>query len=329
MMAAERLIRAAAGATGRALRGAAMRACLAAAAGALGLLAGCAGTAPQAAGGEPLFAVLGDAPYSQAQANLLDGLLDEIEAARPAFVVHVGDITSGQGPCGDDWLLARQRQFARLSAPFVMVFGDNEWTDCHRGGFDPLERLGRLRQIFHARDPALADFARQSADARFAEYREHVRWTAGQTLYVALNVPGSNNNLGRTPAMDAEHERRMSAVFEWLDEAFKFAELRRLSAVVLFMQANPGLDARIRLRPGSADGFAALRRVLVTQARWFEGPVILVHGDTHEFRVDRPLAGAASLVRIETDGWPQLGWLGIRVSPAQGEPASVQRHLLR
>ena len=57
--------------------------------------------------------------------------------------------------------------------------------------------------------------------------------------------------------------------------------------------------------------------------------MILVHGDTHEFRVDRPLAGAASLLRIETDGWPQLGWLGIRVSPAQGEPASVQRHLLR
>ena len=296
-------------------------------------LAACAHSSGPAAG-TPFFVALGDAPYSRAQVQVLDDTIAEINAARPAFVVHVGDITAGQGPCDDAWLQARARQFDRIEAPFVLLPGDNEWTDCHRGGFDPLERLAAWRRLFHAKDPALRDFSRQSADPRFAEYREHVRWTAGRTLFVGLNVPGSNNNLGRTPAMDAEHAQRMFAVFDWLDEAFKLAESRQMQAVVLFMQANPGVDDRARPRAGKEDGYAALRRVLVEQARWFGRTVVLVHGDTHSFRLDRPMPEAPNLQRIETDGWPHTGWLRIGLPDAAGAPGvhdtvHVQRHLQR
>lgn len=301
------------------------------------LLAACAtppagSPAPSASDGAR-FAALGDVPYSQAQANRLGDMLAEINAAAPAFAIHLGDITSGQGPCSDEWLQARARQFETLSTPFVLVPGDNEWTDCHRSGYDPLERLNALRNLFHAHDPRLPAFARQSADARFTEYREHVRWVAGRALFVTLNVPGSNNNLGRTQQMDAEHARRMFAVFDWLDEAFALAESRHLDAVVVLMHANPGLDERARPRPGVEDGYAALRRVLVEQARWFARPVILMHGDTHGFRRDHPLPEAPNLLRIEADGWPALGWLHVSIPALQTDASSdavrVRRHLLR
>ena len=91
---------------------------------------------------------MGDVPYSYPQANLLDAMIDVMNAQQLAFVVHVGDITSGTGPCGDEWLDERRRQFARFRHPFVLLPGDNEWTDCHRGGFDPLERLAKWRSLF-------------------------------------------------------------------------------------------------------------------------------------------------------------------------------------
>ncbi|TAN54635.1 MAG: hypothetical protein EPN19_05085, partial [Betaproteobacteria bacterium] len=62
------------------------------------LLAACA--SPPRPQPEFSFALLGDVPYSHAQANLLDALVDQMNREPLAFVVHVGDITSGQGPCG-------------------------------------------------------------------------------------------------------------------------------------------------------------------------------------------------------------------------------------
>ena len=40
--------------------------------------------------------------------------------------------------------------FSLFESPLIYTPGDNEWTDCHRrsnGGYDPLERLGRLRDV--------------------------------------------------------------------------------------------------------------------------------------------------------------------------------------
>lgn len=236
------------------------------------------------------FALMGDVPYSQPQANLLDGMINRMNAEPLAFVVHVGDITSGQGPCGDDWLEARQRQFARFRPPFVLLPGDNEWTDCHRSGFDPLERLAKWRALF-CRDIPLEKFARQKG-----RYCENVRWEHEGAVFVGLNVPGSNNNLGEDPA---EHGERMQAVFAWLDEAEALA--RRRDGLVVLMQANPFLKPRL----GGANGYEAILERLRRLGRTMPGKVLLVHGDTHRFRDDEPLPG---LRRVEVYGWPYLRW---------------------
>jgi len=239
---------------------------------------------------------MGDVPYSQPQANLLEGMIDRINAEPLAFVVHVGDITSGRGPCGDDWLEARRDQFGRFRAPFVLLPGDNEWTDCHREGFDPLERLAKWRSLF------CSSFSAFPLERQKGKYCEHVRWEHDGVVFAGLNVPGSNNNLPRDPA---EHGERMQAVFAWLDEAEALARTR--GGLVVLMQANPFVSRRV-----GADGYEALRARLGRLAQALPGRVLLVHGDTHGYRDDEPLPG---LRRVEVYGWPQLRWLKARVTP--------------
>lgn len=260
-------------------------------------LQGCAATPPPVP--EFAFALMGDLPYSQAQANLLDGLIEQMNREPLAFAVHVGDITSGSGPCDDEWLEARQRQFGRIRHPFVLLPGDNEWTDCHRSGFEPLERLAQWRRLFCQPVARLA-LARQPGT-----YCENVRWEIDGIVFAGVNVPGSNNNLGRTPQMDAEHAERMRAVFAWLDEARALARSRK--GLVVLMQANPFLAPR-----SGADGFRALREWLRSAAQERVLNLLLVHGDTHRHRDDAPLPG---LRRVEVPGSPQLRWLRASVRP--------------
>lgn len=233
---------------------------------------------------------MGDVPYSQPQANLLDDLIERMNAEPLAFVVHVGDITSGRGPCDDEWMQARQKQFARFKAPFVLLPGDNDWTDCHRSGMDPRERLENWRALFCV-SVALEGFARQD------RYCENVRWIAGNRVFVGLNVQGSNNNLNQDPA---EMGERMPAVFAWLDEAAKLAQGR--DGLVVLMQANPFLKPRL----GGANGFDGILGKLRELGRTMPGRVLLVNGDTHSYKNDEPLPG---LRRVEVYGWPHMRWL--------------------
>jgi hypothetical protein len=47
--------------------------------------------------------------------------------------------------------------------------------------------------------------------------------------------------------------------------------------------------------------------------------VVLVHGDTHYFKVDKPLIDQANLVpnltRVETFGSPNVHWVRVDVAP--------------
>lgn len=282
-------------------------------------LAFCCAAAAQTAQ-RPPFALLGDVPYNQSNANLLDSMIEVINAEKPAFVVHLGDITGRD--CSDEWLEARAKQFARFTSPFVLVPGDNEWTDCHIVGMDPLERLARLRQLFFSRPVNLPGFARQAG-----AYPEHVRWTHSGALFTGVNVPGSNNNLGRTAAMDAEYEERMKAVFAWLDECASLAKTSSdIETLVILMQANPDFEER---KKSSKDGYATLRQKLAEIAASLGKPVVVAHGDTHFFKHDRPFAKAPALVRIEVDGWPWMGWVKARTTGDGAKPVAVERKLLQ
>ncbi len=288
------------------------------------LLAGCATPLPNVANADLAFALMGDTPYNDAEVRALDALIDDMNAQDLAFVVHVGDITSGRGPCTDAWFEARQRQYQRLRHPFILLPGDNDWVDCHRSGFDPMERLNKMRQLFHAGEESIGQrtirLERQSSNPRFAEYREHVRWVAADVVFVGLNVQGSNNNLGRTPEMDEAHRRRMAAVLAWLDESMTLAAQRQLAGAVVMVQADPDFEGRTRRRPGVGDGFEAFREALRAHALRFGKPILFVHGDTHLYEQDQPLNDPstgkpiANFVRVVVPGSPQVRWLRAGIS---------------
>jgi hypothetical protein len=223
--------------------------------------------------------VLGDTPYSDGEVERLDRLIDEMNAQPLQFVVHVGDIGSSARACDDEWLLDRKAQFERIRHRFVLLPGDNEWSNCR----NPVARLQRWRQLFCATP---------------GEFCEHRRWESGGWVFVALNVPGHDNNVRH-----AEHGPRMDAVLDLLDRAGNLAASKH--GLVVFMQANPFF-----MLP--RDGFASLRGRLEELGRRLPGRVVLIHGDTHLYRDDEPLPG---LRRIEVWGSPVVSWLRVLLTP--------------
>jgi calcineurin-like phosphoesterase family protein len=243
----------------------------------LALLAGCATQSiPERA---LVFGVLGDTPYSQGEAERLDRVIDEMNADKLQFVVHVGDIGSSALGCTDAWVRERKRQFERIRHPFLLIPGDNEWTDCA----NPMERLRQWRSLFCSTNIKI--------ERQPGEYCEHVRWEAGGWVFVALNVPGSNNNVRH-----AEYAPRMKAVFAWLDEAAALAAHSK--GLVVLMQANPFVVL-------PRDGYAALRNRLQDLGARYPRRIVLIHGDTHLRRDDEPLPGVR---RVEVWGSPFVDW---------------------
>ena len=230
-----------------------------------------------------MFGVLGDTPYSEGEVQRLDGLIDDINAERLDFVVHLGDIGSSKLACNDAWLAARKQQLSRIRHRLVVIPGDNEWTDCK----DQPARLAAWRKLFC---PVPLAVERQGG-----EYCEHLRWQAGGFVFVTLNVPGSNNNVRFNPE---ESARRMRAVHAWLDESAALAQKDRLGLVVM-MQANPFITL-------PRDGYEALRERLRRLGEAHGGKVMLVHGDTHTYHDDEPMPG---LRRLETWGSPIVSWI--------------------
>ena len=284
-----------------------------------GHLAGCApgpGWPRAAAHSRFDFALIGDVPYSEQDAtNAFPYMIAEMNQAGLEFVVHDGDIKSGASPCSDEILLARHAQFQTFDCPFIYVFGDNEWTDCARGqtnAFDPVERLDKLRDIFTRGNQSLGKrtltLTRQSDDPRFARFRENVRWSQGEVLFVGLNVPGDSNNYGQP-----EYASRNQANLAWVRESFALATEKQMRGLMVIMQANPRFDlpATNKVRAGFNDLLSLLEQKTIA----FQKPVVLVHGDTHNFRIDKPLYGSKSrrrlenFTRVETFGNPDVHWV--------------------
>lgn len=286
------------------------------------------------------FAVLGDLPYGQAQIEAFPGWIEEVNADRDVrFAVHVGDIKNGSSLCSDDYFDFIAESFASFAMPLVYTPGDNEWTDCHRtnnGSYDPLERLGALREVFFAEPGrALGGGRTMKLDAQTElGYPENVDWRAQRVTFATLHVVGSNDGtlpwtgLGQTEpnaAQLAEQDARMEAAIAQVREAFADAQKRHDRAVVLFLQADMFYELG-EADPALSSEFTPLVQELVDQSSAFDGPVYLVNGDSHAYLVDEPLAegsdwldfygvdgSADNLTRIQVDGASTATWLRMTI----------------
>ncbi|HEX2114949.1 MAG TPA: hypothetical protein VHM01_11140 [Alphaproteobacteria bacterium] len=245
------------------------------------------------------FVALGDMPYRLPDDYArFDRLIAAINALKPAFSIHVGDIKSGGSPCTDANFQKVLDQFATFEQPLVYTPGDNEWTDCHRaqaGGFDPLERLARVRQMFFA-DPShslgrgkmpVESQALAMSDT-YAKYVENARFERNGVLFATVHVVGSNNSFepGK-PETAMEHFERDAANVAWIDDTFRKARETNAKALVLAWQADvQDIQQKWPTMP-RASGFVRTVQAVERGARAFNRPVLVVYGDAHEFEVAR------------------------------------------
>ena len=290
------------------------------------LLAGCA-SGPQLS-----FAIIGDMGYRASEEPQVENVLRELNAAPLAFVAHVGDLGSPlAGSCSDELLAKRLAQFRASAHPLVYTPGDNEWTDCHDGqgvkGGNPLERLAVVRAMFFKEEQSLGQ-RKLPLIRQGGAYRENARWEAGGVTFLTLHVVGSNNGLGRTPAGDEEWARRRDAVLAWLRTGFESARAAGARGVMVILHANmyPELPPFPGEGPKQPSGFAEVRAALESETRAFGRPVVLVHGDSHYFRVDKPLlvrrgggVPVANFTRAESFGSPFIHWVHVSIDAGNPE----------
>lgn len=259
------------------------------------------------------FGLIGDTPYSERERTELPKMLAAMANDPVDFIVHVGDFKGGTSPCNDALFADRFALFDASRVPFIFLPGDNEWTDCRRvasGSYDPVERLGKLRELFW-REPHSLGQRRLALERQPGGYPEHSRFRIGPVLFVTFNLPGDNNHRGPDASPRPEFTARNPQVLAWLADSFALVRREQLAGIVLMFQANPGFASFSRSQPyrGYRDFLHELRR----EVENFTGSVVVVHGDTHISRIDQPLRGTdgrplANFTRVETFGYPFMGW---------------------
>jgi hypothetical protein len=255
-------------------------------------------TPPVGTGTEPFeFVAFGDVPYRTPQDfPKFDRLIDAINGLKPAFSLHVGDIKSASEPCTDEYFKSMAQRFQRFEQPLVYTPGDNEWTDCYReraGRYNPRERLDKLREIFFAEPTRSLGKAPMAVEAQgklmvpHAKYVENVRFWRNGVLFLTVHVVGSNNGF-ETTELEAASEffDRNKANVAWLDDSFKQARERPTRAIVIAMHAHVGdIKQKFPAVP-LASGFVDTIRAIERGARGFGKPMLVIHGDEHEFELD-------------------------------------------
>lgn len=299
------------------------------------------------------FALIGDTPYiAGADPSVayppLDRLIAEINHDHHVkWVMHAGDFKNGSTVCSDELFYDRLARFSRFEKPFIYTPGDNEWTDCHRinnGQYQPLERLAKLREVFFpvpgmtpGADPMRVES--QALVPGYEEFPENVRWMRGGVVFATLHIVGSNNARApfqngsralRTQADDDEVARRDAANLAWLNGTFDQAERDAAPGVLIMIQANPGLEFTQSV--ADRNGFEAFLAALESRAAAYGKPVVLAHGDSHFFRIDKPQflnrSFLRNITRVETFGAANVHWIRVTVDPRSNEVFSFEQRIV-
>ncbi|HEV8412561.1 MAG TPA: hypothetical protein VGQ49_03130 [Bryobacteraceae bacterium] len=316
------------------------------------------------------FGLWGDQPYSTLQATVgVPNLIADMNSQNLAFTAHDGDILSGSGTCTDSVYTQALGFFNSLKAPAIFTPGDNDWVDCDRQpGFDALTQLDKERALYFS-TPFTMGLQRFREEVQATPLClgvsgpvacvENRRWHVGRVTYATLNIQGSCNNLcgnnpnrnAYIPGNQAEYDARNAADIAWMQETFAEAAANGSAAVMFVTQADPGfnLDSSqggplrdpmtLAETDGLPDGFQTFLLALRAQVIAFKRPVAYVHGDSHYFRIDKPLLNAAgqrleNFTRVETfgdnqqNGTNDVNWLKVLVDPNSREMFAYQPQIV-
>lgn len=300
------------------------------------------------------IALWGDQFYSadhKLKAKRTQQVIDSMNAHNLAFTLYTGDTKAGHSECTDQAIGADiQSVFNALNAPTVYSLGDNEWTDCHRtsnGSYDPLERLSFLRKTFFTKNESQGksplNLTRQAKNA--GAYSENSRFVKNGVMFVSLSIPGSNNNLVVTKkqcskeskrtaaeckAATEEYKNRNAANIQWLTAAFEEARANSYQGIVVLIQADiffpfelsdGGFEDDFIPSLTKDNGYAEFYKTLEHETKNFDGEVLLVHGDSHYFKIDKPMYAddgrlQHNFTRVQVFGDKDNSWVKLTVIPS-------------
>jgi hypothetical protein len=151
-----------------------------------------------------------------------------------------------------------------------------------------------------------------------------------------VNLPGSWNARepfeARTARDDEASARRTAAAVAWVHETFAAAAGTGADAVVIGFHANPSFEDA----PDDEDRqpFDTFIQALEDEVERFGRPVLVVHGDFHQYLVDRPLLRRTTgrrldnLTRLQVPGSPDIGWVRVVVTPGAQASFAFERRVV-
>ena len=167
----------------------------------------------------------------------------------------------------------------------------------------------------------------QGDDPQHGEFLENARWVHEDIVFATLHLVGSANARrpfpGRTDGEMAEPDRRTAAAAAWLSETFTLARELDAPAVVLAFHAHVFFEEE----PDSPDrrAYEPFLETLEAEVADFEGEVLAIHGDWHDYIVDQPLSDRTTsrtlvnFTRVQVPGSPAVGWVHVTVTPGSEE----------
>jgi hypothetical protein len=293
----------------------------------LGFLAGVMASAAQASDGSS-FIVFGDTPYSKGQFEALGEIAATLKARGaegPAFAIHYGDTKSGGERCTEERLARNQDLiFGLIDGPMFFTPGDNDWTDCDRKGDDELEILDKLLiPLYFSPDKLPENRFPQARDwgvVRQPRFVENARWQKDGITFATLHIVATGNGRAEIKVGDVTEkldrvDARDAANLEWLAAAFMAAA--HSDALVIatqadFTAADHSLPACSLTLRQNCEPFSDFEAALRNHARDFGKPVLLVHGDTNPYCLEKGYLEADNLWRFNGPGDGEPGVTEVR-----------------
>lgn len=298
-------------------------------------------------------ALWGDEFYNSDPAEkalLVDQTIRSMNKHDLDFTMFAGDTKSGSTWCSDQAIGQDVVDiFNSLKAPTLYTLGDNEWTDCHRtnnGGFDPLERLDYLRATFFNKETTQGKhpIKLERQGELGGMYSENSRFSKNNVQFVALHVVGSNNNLVATEkqctkksdrteadcnAATMEYQLRNEKNIEWLKDSFAKAKEQQNAGIAIIIQADvffpfemsDGGYKDFLAQLDANNGFSDFFNTLASETKNFPGQVVLIHGDSHYYKVDKAMFNddetlTGNFTRVEVFGSLENSWIEMTVDPS-------------
>lgn len=275
------------------------------------------------------FLVFGDMPYNKEQFHQMQALSVELKARDAAhklpFGIFYGDTKAGGERCTKERLTTnRDLILGMIDAPVFFTPGDNDWTDCDRGGDDELHILDTvLRPLYFSADMLPENRFEEAANwqvARQPRFPENVRWRYDDIQFGALHILATGNGreeitVGNVAEKLDRVDARDAANLEWLADIFMAAADSKALVLVIHTDPTktddnlPSCSADIRQNCHPYRDFLA---ALEGHTQNYGKPVLLVHGDTNPYCVQEGYLGAQNLTRLNASGDYHPGMTEVR-----------------